>query len=397
MAGLMAFVNQRWLKLPPTIGIMVASMLFSILLSVVGSSVIDLLPGFKNTIHNLHFENLVLHILLGFLLFAGAFHLDADLLKKELVPIITLSTVSTFISTAIMGAFMYYLLPLFHFTAPLLDCLMFAAVLSPTDPIAVLAILRKAGLNKNLEMKIAGESLFNDGVAVVVFVLLLKVSVLGTASLNAGSITLLFVRQALGGLAFGAGIGVFTNYLIRQSRQYEMAILITVGVVMGGYRIAELLELSGPLAMVVAGIVVGNKQRRERGMSHLVHFWEMMDEIFNTILFMLMGFEMLLIHFNLVWVGLGAIAIVALLLARWASVIIPYRFIRRWADFEQHAVSILTWGGLRGGLSVAMALSLPEGNLKSVFVTVTYVIVVFSIVVQGLTIGRFYRWLSVKK
>ena len=277
-------------------------------------------------------------------------------------------------------------------------CLLFGALISPTDPIAVLGILRKAKIPSTLEMKISGESLFNDGVAVVVFITIYEVITAGIQNISAGKIAWLFIKEAGGGIAFGVLLGYMGFWILRSIDNYVVEVLITIAIVMGGYLLADHLHISGPLAMVMAGIITGNKSMEE-GMSDITRdyinkFWQMMDEVLNAILFLLVGFQMLIIPFNITTLWIGLISIIIVLVARFISVVIPITFLKNKKTFEKHAVLILTWGGLRGGLSVALALSLPENMFSEVFVSVTYIIVLFSIIVQGLTIGKFAKKLA---
>jgi CPA1 family monovalent cation:H+ antiporter len=357
--------------------------------------------GLLKVITSIDFHYLLMNVMLPFLLFAGSIHIDAKNLRRERLPVITLATLGILISTLIVGGILYFVFLAFHLSVAFIYCLLFAALISPTDPIAVLAILKKAGISKTLELKIAGESLFNDGVAVVVFLTILEVAQTGVDKLSVSDISLLFMREAGGGLVFGLALGYAGYYAIRSVDKYEVEVLITIAIVMGGYLLANELHTSGPLAMVVAGIVLGSKGRKsgisDLSKDYLNKFWELIDEMLNAILFMLMGFEMLVISYDGVNIIIGLISIVVVLLARWVSVALPVTFLRRRINFEKNAIAVLTWGGLRGGLSVALALSLPLEMHRELFVSITYLIVVFSIIVQGLSIGRFYRMLEGKE
>jgi CPA1 family monovalent cation:H+ antiporter len=275
---------------------------------------------------------------------------------------------------------------------------LFGALISPTDPIAVLSILRQAHIPTSLEAKISGESLLNDGVAVVLFITVYEMIEGGVAHLDAGHVAGIFLREAGGGIVFGALLGYLGYFLLTTIDNYQVEVMITVALVMGGYMLADAMHVSGPLAMVVAGLITGNKSRYQ-AMSdvtrdYLDKFWEMIDEFLNAILFLLMGFELLILPFDRVVVILGLLAIPVVLLGRWLSVLIPISFLRRWTAFERNAIPILTWGGLRGGLSVALALSIPAEMQGELIVTVTYIVVLFSILVQGLTIGKIAKRLA---
>jgi CPA1 family monovalent cation:H+ antiporter len=292
----------------------------------------------------------------------------------------------------------YGLFPLFSINIPFIYCLLFGALISPTDPIAVLAILKEAKIPASLELKISGESLFNDGVAVVIFISIAEVAKSGDFSFV--SVGVLFLQEAVGGLLFGALLGYIGYWALKPIDDYKVEVLITLAIVAGGYFLAGYLHISGPLAMVVAGIITGNKIKRE-GMSdvsrdYLDKFWELIDEILNAVLFLLIGLEMLVIKVNPILLIIGGIVIVIVLLARWVSVAIPVSLMRYRIKFEDNAVAILTWGGLRGGLSVAMALSLGNNMHRDEFVLITYIVVVFSIFIQGLTIGKVAKRLQSK-
>jgi CPA1 family monovalent cation:H+ antiporter len=398
LGALFSYINTRFLKWTPTIGIMALSMLFSLLVAITAK----LLPGFSgyliSIITAVDFHHLLMDSMLAFLLFAGSIHIDAQSLKKERLPILALATAGIFISTFLVGTAIFYIFPLFAVHIEYIYCLLFAALISPTDPIAVLAILKRAGLSKTLELKIAGESLFNDGVAVVVFLTILNVAQAGTDHLSAMDVSMLFMRQAGGGLLFGLLLGYLSYRAIRSIDRYEVEVLITVATVMGGYLLANELGTSGPLAMVVAGIIIGNKSRHgaisDISKDYLNKFWELVDEMLNALLFMLIGLEMLVVKFEGPVLTIGLVVVLIVLLARWISVALPVLLLKTRIKFVRHAIAILTWGGLRGGLSVALALSLPASMHRDGFVAITYMVVVFSIIVQGLTISKLYKKLS---
>jgi len=374
---------------------MVIALLSSILIAIFGS----LIPGFSSKalllVSNINFEQVLMKIMLAFLLFAGALHVDANELKKEFWPVMLMATIGTFISTFLVSVMAYYLFAAFGLQIPYIYCLLFGALISPTDPIAVMGILKQAGIPKTLEVKITGESLFNDGVGVVVFLTIFEVAVNGTTKFSIGDTALLFLKEAGGGLLFGAILGYVAHLLIKSIDNYRVEVLITLTVVMCGYSLADYLHLSGPLAIIIAGIIMGTKGKGE-GLSeisrdYLGKFWDLTDEIFNAILFLLIGLEMLVIKVNPTIMIIGGIMVGVVLFARLLCVAMPVLFLKIWMKFEKNAILILTWGGLRGGLSVAMALSIPEAMHRDEFVLITYVIVVFSIVVQGLTIGKLAK------
>jgi CPA1 family monovalent cation:H+ antiporter len=395
LTAIFAYVNDRWIKWPPTIGIMVIALLSSILIAGFG----NLIPGVSAKalvlVSNINFEQVLMKIMLSFLLFAGALHIDANKLNKEKWPVMVLATIGIFLSTFLVSIMAYYLFILFNLQIPYIYCLLFGGLISPTDPIAVMGILKQAGIPKSLELKIAGESLFNDGVGVVVFLTILEVAINGTDKFSIGNTAVLFLKEAGGGIVFGGALGYLAYFLIKSIDNYRVEVLITLTVVMCGYSLADYFHLSGPLAIIVAGIILGTKGKGE-GMSdisrdYLGKFWDLLDEIFNAILFLLIGLQMLVIKVDTTIMLVGVIMIVLVLLARYIAVTIPVMFLRLWLKFEKNAILMLTWGGLRGGISVALALSLPEAMHRNEFVLITYIIVVFSIIVQGLTIGKLAK------
>lgn len=395
LTAVFAYVNDRWIKWPPTIGVMVIALISSILIAVFGHLAPAISANALTLVSNINFGKVLMNIMLSFLLFAGALHIDANQLAKEKWPVLVLATAGTLISTFVVSMMAYYLFQLFNLRIPYIYCLLFGALISPTDPISVMGILKQAGIPKSLELKIAGESLFNDGVGVVIFLTILEVAVNGTGNFSIAGTAVLFLREAGGGLLLGAGLGYLAYFLIKSIDNYRVEVLITLTVVMCGYPLADHFHLSGPLAIIVAGIILGTKGKQaglsDISLDYLGKFWDLLDEIFNAVLFLLIGLQMLVIKISPVIVLIGCIMIVMVLLARLFSVSLPLMFLRVWIKLEKNAVLILTWGGLRGGLSVAMALSLPEAMHRNEFVLITYIIVVFSIIVQGLTIGKLAR------
>jgi len=391
-AAIFAYINHRFLKLPSTIGIMLISLVCSLGIVVVGMLSPTLSQSITELVKSLDFYDLLINIMLSFLLFAGAIHVNAERLKKERLPVIALATFGTVVSTFMVGTLLFFLLQVLGREINYLYCLLFGALISPTDPIAVLGILKQAKIPQSLEMKITGESLFNDGVGVVIFLALLEISKTGIDNISGLDIAMLFVKEAAGGLIFGAVLGYIGFYMLKSIDNYQVEVLITLAVVMGGYTLANLMHISGPLAMVIAGIITGNKGK-QHGMSditrdYLGKFWELIDEILNAVLFLLIGLEMLIVKFDNMILLTGCICILIVLLSRWIAVAIPIGILRKFIPFEKNAVTMLTWGGLRGGISVALALSLPEQMHRSELVSITYIVVIFSIVVQGLTVGK---------
>jgi CPA1 family monovalent cation:H+ antiporter len=392
------YINFKFIKLPATIGIMLISVVASLIVIGIGATQPKFFYSITHIIRNINFYTALMQVMLGFLLFAGSMHIDIKKLRKERASVITFATVGVVLSTFIIGILMYLVTGWFGVQIDFLPCLLFGALISPTDPIAVLGILKQANIPPSLEMKITGESLFNDGVAVVVFTTITEVMRIGISNVSAGSIIWLFLEEACGGFVFGLLLGYAGFLALKSIDNYTIEVLITLAIVMGGYSLANYLHISGPLAIVAAGIVTGNRSL-EYGTSdvtrdYMTKFWEMIDEVMNAILFLLIGFEMLVIPFtrSLLWLGCAAILIV--LAARFLSVALPVEILKQRRAFERNAIAILTWGGLRGGISVALALSLPYNDTNRVLVSVTYFVVLFSILVQGLTIGKIARKLA---
>lgn len=391
LTALLAWFNHRIIGLPTTIGVMAIALALSWSLhglAWLGWSGIE--DYAESMLSRIDFSELLMEGMLSMLLFAGALHIDLDRLKRYRWSIGFLAILGVTISTLAIGVVAYFLLGLFGFEVPWMYCLVFGALISPTDPIAVLGILRQANAPEALEMRIVGESLFNDGVAVVIFTVLLGAAT-GSEALTFSHVGQLFLLETGGGVALGLIVGGLAYLLMRSIDEYRIEVLISLAVVLGGYALALQLHASGPIAMVVAGLLVGNKARRS-AMSDMTRqqldaFWELIDEILNTLLFVLIGLEVLLIPFEPghLWVGAGLI--VSLLAVRFITIGVPVALLRERLGFRRGSARILTWGGLRGGISVALALAIPDDESRGTLLTVTYLIVLFSILVQGLTVG----------
>jgi CPA1 family monovalent cation:H+ antiporter len=400
MAAIFSYINFRFIKLPTTIGVMLIAMLLSVSLVILGHCGFE---GIQNrataVLESIDFNKALMHGMLSFLLFSGALHVNLEDLARHKWIISILATFGVVISTFIVGGSAWIVFSLIGIKLPFIYCLLFGSLIAPTDPIAVIGILKKAGVPKSLETKITGESLFNDGVAVVVFLVIMGIAA-GGHDVTIGHIMLLFIEEAIGGIFFGFAIGWLAYLMLKSVDNYQVEVLLTLALVMGGYSLAYTIHVSGPIAMVVAGIFIGNRGRlfamSERTREHLDSFWELMDEILNAVLFLLIGLEVLVIATKGSYLIAGLAMIPIVLLARFISVGIPVTFMRRIKDFSPHAVKIMTWGGLRGGISVALALSIPSGPEREALLTVTYIIVVFSILVQGLTIERLVASRKVK-
>jgi len=393
LCAIFSYINARFLKLPATIGIMVVALLVSVGLIATENIFPNTFSRFSNLLKGVDFADILMGAMLNFLLFAGAIHINMSDLKEQRIPVIVFSTVSVIISTFIVGFLSYHALHFFGFEVPFIQCLVFGALISPTDPIAVLGVLKQAGVPKTLETKVAGESLFNDGVAVVVFVILLQLAQGKDVDLSLGSISWLLAKEAIGGLAIGLLLGYVGSLMMKRVNNYKVDVLITLAIVMGGYLIVHGLHMSGPLAMVAAGLVVGNygrtKAMSEVSKDYLDKFWELIDEILNAILFLIIGFELLIIPDLTLYWKIGMVCILIVLLARFLSIWIPTKLIPfKNNKFDKKTITILVWGGLRGGVSIALALSIDEGLNKNIFLAITYFIVLFSIIIQGLTVGR---------
>src|SRR5271165_3771623 len=399
MTAAFSFVNSRLLKLPTTIGLMALSLLFSLSLFVLGSHIPAVAEQTRSVIEQFDFNQVLLHGMIGFLLFAGALHIDLGDLARHKEPIALLATVGVLLSTLIVGVLMWGVFALLGFKLRFIDCLLFGALISPTDPIAVLSLLKKIGAPKTLEVQIAGESLFNDGIGVVLFMGLLEVAT-GENDFDVGHFAFLFIREAVGGAVFGLAIGLVAYRMLKSVDNYQVEILLSLALVWGGSALADALHMSAPIAMVVAGLLIGN-QGRSFAMSkmtteHLDLFWELVDEGLNAVLFVAIGMELLVLTFTASYLAAGVLAVVIVLVARLVSVGLPVWLLRRSERFDPSMVPILVWGGLRGGISVALALSLPPEAAgdsvprREVILATTYV-VVFSILVQGLTVGTMTR------
>lgn len=398
LTAVFGYINYRFIRLPGTIGIMLISLIASLIVIGIGTIYPDFFVKTIEGISAIDFHTAVMKVMLSFLLFAAAIHVDSKKLKSERTAIITFSTISVFISTVIVGTLLYAITTLFGLSVNYLYCLLFGALISPTDPIAVVGILKKAKIPASLETRISGESLFNDGVGVVLFITFYEIAQIGFANTSGWDIIWLFVREGAGGLLLGWLLGYLGYWSLKSIDNYVVEVMITLAIVMGGYSLAEILHVSGPLAMVVAGLITGNKSMdavvSDVTRDYIGKFWELMDEVMNAILFLLIGFEMLIIPFNLTLFWLGCIAIVIVLFARFVSVSLPIMVLKNRKPFEKNTIPILTWGALRGGISVALALSVPKYMYGDMFVTITYIVVLFSIVVQGLTIGKFAKKLA---
>ena len=402
LSAVFGYINVRFLKLPLTIGLMIITMVFTIVVVAIGQFDDTLLLREKELISNIDFKTVLLDIMLSFLLFAGALHTNFDQLKVQRWPVFVFATLGVLMSTFLVGIIMFYTLDLIGISVNFIYCLLFGALISPTDPIAVLGILKKAGAPKKLETKIVGESLFNDGVGVVVFLTIFSIASSPNAAIEVSEIVKLFAVEVIGGIALGAILGWITYRLMRSIDDYEVEVILTIAAVMGGTLIAHKLHLSAPLAMVTAGLIVGNDKVRDAAMSEITEtyvdkFWELLDVFLNTILFVMIGMEILILTLEGSYLLAGLLGIPIVLISRFISLWMPIKFFAKKLEFVPHTNLIMTWGGLRGGISIALALSLTQEMHKELFLVITYVIVAFSIIGQGLTVEPIVKRLTKKK
>jgi len=402
LSAVFGFLNHRFLRLPHTIGLVVMALTSSgvvVLVDLVFPA-LGIAATATGVLSQIDFTKTVMNGMLSVLLFAGAVHVNfAELAAKKWV-IGLLATVGLLMSTALVALSMWLVFSLFGVPIPFVWALVLGALISPTDPVAVLGILKTVPIPASLKAKIAGESLFNDGVGVVVFTVILAVAVGGEGeSVGVGEVAHLFFLEAGGGALLGIATGYIAYLAMRSIDEHNLEVLITLALVLGTYSIALHLELSGPLAVVIAGLFIGNHGARfamsEKTRTHVFQFWEISDEIFNSVLFLLIGLEVLVVSFRPDLVGIALLAIPIVLVSRWISVGIPISALKFGGQFSDGAITILTWGGLRGGISVALALSLPDNEYKAPILTITYAVVVFSIIFQGLTmkavVARFIK------
>lgn len=399
IAAFFSFINYKWLKLPATIGLMLMSLATIALITLSKGIFPEFYDFFCDVVTGSDFRSLLLDGILSFLLFAGALHVNIDELAKEKWSVFLFATLGVSISTIIVGALTYGAARLIDIQLPFLHALLFGALISPTDPIAVLAILKKTKIAKTLQVKIEGESLFNDGIGVVVFAGILILADMGghPAESSLGvEIGKLFLEEAIGGLLFGGLLGYIGYQCIKSVKENpQLSVMLSLAIVMGGYTLASLIHVSGPLAMVVAGIVIGNKINigANKGPTRklLNEIWEVLDDVFNGILFVLIGLAIHLLKFDIDNLLLGLLAIMIVLISRFVSVLLPYSLLKHAESSPLKTVTILTWGGLRGGISIALAMSLADNSSSEIILYITYFVVLFSIIVQGLSMGALIK------
>ncbi len=397
LAAAFSLISRRVLRLPITVGVMLQSLAMSLIVAVVGRAVPGLHDRVADEVGRIDFSAVVLHGMLAFLLFAGALKLDLKELSKQKASVGALAVFGTLLSTGIVAVLLKGILTVTGFHATWVTCLLFGALISPTDPIAVLELLRRVEAPASLEAQLTGESLFNDGVGAVVFLTLLSSFGAGGRP-SIASFTWLLLIQAGGGVLLGLGLGYVAYRLVRTVDSYRVEVLLTLALAMGGYALADALHLSAPLEAVAAGLIVGGRARHlgmsEETRGHVDDFWELIDAFMNVILFLLLGFEMLAMPWNVEYIYAGLLAIPVVLGARWLSVGASLGIVRFFHQPVRGAISVLTWGGLRGALAVALALSIPLGRPHDRLLAITYIVVIFSIVVQGLTMSTLLHRLG---
>ena len=395
LASLFAYWNVRFLKLPGTIGIMIIAIVVSIGIRLVGNQYFpETTLHFFELIKEFDFNEILMGAMLNFLLFAGALHINISDLREYRWQILTYASVSVVLSAFIISGLLYFTAPILGIQIPYIYCLLFGTLISPTDPIVVLGILKEAKVPKMIETKIMGESLFNDGVAVVMFAVVLKIATDHTFVADVPSISKLFLLEAGGGILLGALLGFSASNLMKKIDDYQVSVLITLAIVMGGFLVAKALHFSSPLAMVIAGLIIGNYGKKvamsETTRDYLSKFWELIDEIMNAILFLFIGFQLLMLPDLQKQILLGIATIFICLIARTLAIFIPANTILRRNTYTKGSLITMVWGGIRGGVSIALVMSIPysAGETKDVLLEITYIVVLFSILVQGLTVGR---------
>lgn len=399
LAAAFSYINVRYFKLPSGISLMLMGTLAAAAVIITGKFSTGFTEFVTRKLELIDFSEFLLGILLSFLLFAGSLHVHLHDLKKSARSITVFAIFGTLLSTFLVGMVIFYLMRVLEQPVPLIYCLLFGALISPTDPIAVMGILKKANLSKSIETNIVGESLFNDGIGVVIFATLLQIASVGIENFGAADIGLLFLQEAVGGIMAGLIIGFIGYRLMKSIDHFQTEILISLAMVMGGYSLCHYIHVSGPLAMVVAGLITGNRGKAlamsDITRDYLGKFWEVTDEILNAVLFLLIGLEIVVVNFELNYLIVGLIAAVLIVVTRFVSLSLPsYTFGFRKQLGGSKTLAIMTWGGLRGGISIALALSLPASPYKNAIVSITFVVVLFSILIQGFTIEKLIRKLS---
>lgn len=395
LAAVFAYLNERFIRLPGAVGLMMLGLGLSICIQLAGIIMPDIRESAVRMIGQIDFSEVLLNFMLSFLLFAGSLHTDWSALKKSRGPILTFATVGVILSTLLIGSLLYGVGHWLGVALPYLQCLLFGALISPTDPIAVMGILRKARVPESLEIKIVGESLFNDGIGVVLFLAIFHGAQTGIEGVSFSGVALLLLEEIGGGILLGVVLGYIVYRMLKSIDHYQTEVLLTLALVVGGYLLADALHFSGPLTMVACGLLIGNKGRQsamsDLTMDYTFKFWELVDETLNAGLFVLIGLELLVVPFQQDYVIIGLIMIPMAILSRYVSIGLPAVTLRYHRQFEPRSLSVMTWGGLRGGISIALAMLIPEEMHRDLLLGITYVVILFSILVQGLTVERLVR------
>lgn len=391
-----AYINHRFIRMPFVIGLFFLATVFSLLIIATKQWELVHYEDIRYFVEHTDISGFILNIMLGFLLFAGSLHTSWHDIRNQIKPIGFFAVVGVVVSTLIIGGALFWICQAFHIQIDLIHCLIFGALISPTDPIAVLGILTKANVSNKVESTIVGESLFNDGVGVVVFIALLELLAKPEVSLT--HFGYLFLQEAVGGAVFGLLLGILLHRLLRSIDNYEAEVLLTIAFVMGGYSLANHFHLSGALAMVIMGLFVGNYNQKEAMSDHTLEyvnkFWKLLDVILNAMLFIMIAFVLVVIEFKASYLIVGGLAVIIVLVSRAIVVLLPVWLMPRFTNIDTREAGIVIWGGLRGGLSIALVLSLPESETKELLIIATYTCVIVSILLQGLTIERFAKRLS---
>lgn len=400
LSAVFAYINHRFIKMPFVIGLFFLSTILSLVILSERWWDSGRYLETRAYLAQIELSNVILDVMLGFLLFAGSLHTKWIDIRLQLRPITFFAVLGVVFSTLLIGGAIFWVSGLLDAQIDLLHCFIFGALISPTDPIAVLGILTKANVSKKVESTIVGESLFNDGIGVVIFVALFETLKLGNDHIDFGHFGILFLQEAVGGMLFGLALGYALHYLLKSIDNYETEVLLTIAFVMSGYALSNYFHLSGALAMVVMGLLVGNYKREasmsDRTQEYVHKFWELIDVILNAVLFISIGFVLVFIDFTTAHILIGLLAVLVVLIARVIVIWIPALTFKRLIQFTNNETKIIIWGGLRGGLSIALVLSLPAGEAKDMLVIATYFCVVFSILIQGLTVGKLAKRLSEK-
>ena len=395
LSAVFAYVNHRFIKLPFVIGLFVLSTVISLIIISSKLWVSHPYEIIRDIVSQTNISRFILNIMLGFLLFAGALHTNWNSIKPQMKLISLYAGAGVILSTILVAFLFYYICVLFNLQINFIYCLLFGALISPTDPIAVLGILKKANVPKKIEATIIGESLFNDGVGVVLFITLLETLQSGNGQINYSRFAFLLLREGGGGIVFGLALGFILHQLLKSIEHYQTEILLTLSFVMFGYTLCSYIHVSGPIMTVVMGLMVGSYKRDETLSSiskqHIYDFWEVIDVILNAVLFILIAFVLVIIEFKIAYIYIGLVTVVLVLLARLLVILFPKIVFPRIASFTNRQAGLIVWGGLHGGLSIALVLSLPEGDAKKLILITTYICVLFGIIVQGLTIEKMAK------